>query len=395
MKSRWTALAIIFASYLQFTLNWFAIIPMFPRLVEELSLTSLQIGGVASAFVAGYGIAHIPAGIVAERYGMRFALLSGIAVEGIGVIATAVAHSYEIILLARFVGGIGASIYAGSAIGLVAAWFRRHELATANGLITGFAFALGAAIGLLGWGILADMIGWRIAILTGAAVSAVSFLFMLAAYPHPPEDHIGATDASNSAASLSRSFSNKRLWVMSIAYSGGYGSYFTAVAMIPGYAVDALHLSPERGNELGTIMLLSGIIGSFLAGWLVDRVLGFLRTFLLACVLEAAALVMIPWLSPVYLPWVAGVIGAMMVLAFVSWIGLPGSMQAAFRASDVPTAAGLMLTIVAVGGVVLPPLYTELARKVGPDIGWFGLGAITILSVCVAFLDRETSQDSK
>ena len=388
VKDRWAALTIIFASYLQFTLNWFSIIPMFPRLKAEMGLTPLQIGGVASAFVAGYGIAHIPAGIVAERYGMRFAMLSGIALEALGVFMTSTAHAYEILLVARFLCGVGASIYAGSAIGLVAAWFRQYELATANGLITGFAFALGAAIGLFGWGGLADVVGWRTAILAGAAVSVLSFLLLLVAYPRPPVNDIGATTAHQSAASLRRSLTNKRLWIMSVAYLGGYGSYFTAVAMMPGYAVERLQLPPEVGQQLGSILLLSGMIGAFLAGWLADKLLGLLRTFLLASVLEAAALMTIPWISPIYLPWAAAVIGAMVVLAFISWIGLPGLMQETFRASDVPTAAGLMLTIAAVGGVVLPPFHAELTTRIGSGAGWYGLGLVTIIFASIAILDR-------
>lgn len=132
---------------------------------------------------------------------------------------------------------------------------------------------------------------------------------------------------------------------------------------------------------------MSGIIGSFLGGWLADRSLGLLRTFLLASVVEAGALIAIPYASAFGLEIAAGLVGAATILAFVSWIGLPGLMRTSFRASDVPTAVGLMLTIVAVGGVVLPPVYAELVAHVGVQGGWAGLAAITILCGLVALLD--------
>ncbi|HVJ43849.1 MAG TPA: MFS transporter [Dongiaceae bacterium] len=392
MTNRWVALVIIFASFLQFTLNWFAIIPMFGHLIGEMGVSPLQIGGIVSAFVAGYGIAHIPGGILAERYGMRFALLAGIAVEGIGAVMTASAHGYQILLIARFLCGVGGSIYIGSAVGLTSAWFRERELATANGLITGVAFSVGAAIGLFGWGMLGEAIGWRPALLAGAGVSVVSLLLLVVAYPHPPVEDIGMPVEGHSLASLRRVISSGRLWVMSLAFFGGYGSYFTAVAMLPAFAVETLHLDPEQGHEIGAILLLSGIIGSFLGGWLADRVLGLLRTFLLACVLEAVTLLLIPHVGVVGLQVAAGVVGAATILAFVSWIGLPGLMRARFRASDIPTAVGLMLTIVAVGGVVLPPLYAELSQSFGVSAGWIGLAAITVLCGCVGLFDARQMQ---
>jgi predicted MFS family arabinose efflux permease len=392
MRNRWAALAIIFTSFIQFTLNWFAIIPMLSQLTREMSLTPLETAGISSAFVAGYGIAHIPGGMLAERYGMRFALLAGVALEGFGAFATSEARSFELLLLARFLCGVGGSIYVGSAIGLTAAWFRQHELATANGLITGVAFSLGAAIGIFWWGHLADLVGWRAAIQAGSAVSAASLLLLFAAYPRPPIDDIRTPAAPHRAASLRRSLVTKRLWSMSFAYFGGYGSYFAAVAMMPSYAVNTLHLSRDEGNRIGAILMLSGMIGSFLGGWLADRVLGLFWTFLFACALEGVMLIMIPLVSPAYLTWVAGGMGLAVTLAFVSWIGLPGSMQATFRTSDVPTAAGLMLTIVAVGGVLLSPLYAALATTVGPDRGWVALGALTIAFATIAFVNSDAPQ---
>ena len=62
-------------------------------------------------------------------------------------------------------------------------------------------------------------------------------------------------------------------------------------------------------------------------------------------------------------------------------------MRASFRPSDVPTAVGLMLTIVAIGGVMLPPIYAELVVHVGARGGWAGLAGITLLCSIVALLD--------
>ena len=101
MSNRWVALAIIFASFIQFTLNWFCIIPAFGAIVGELRLSFAQVGGIVGAFIAGYGIAHIPGGSIAERYGMRAAMLLGIAVETAGAGLSAWAPTLGTLLAAR------------------------------------------------------------------------------------------------------------------------------------------------------------------------------------------------------------------------------------------------------------------------------------------------------
>ena len=43
MTNRWAALAIIFVSFIQFTLNWFCIIPAFGSIVGEMGLSFAQV----------------------------------------------------------------------------------------------------------------------------------------------------------------------------------------------------------------------------------------------------------------------------------------------------------------------------------------------------------------
>jgi MFS family permease len=103
---RWIALAILFISFLQFTLNWFSVIPAFPAMTGELALDLPQIALVVSAFMAGYGITHIPGGLLAGAFGIRAALLLGIALETIGAGLTAAAPNYETLVLARGLSAI-------------------------------------------------------------------------------------------------------------------------------------------------------------------------------------------------------------------------------------------------------------------------------------------------
>jgi len=395
MANRWVALAIIFLSFIQFTLNWFCIIPAFGSIAAEKHLSFGQIGLIVGIFIAGYGVAHIPGGWIAERYGMRAAILLGIAVETAGAGVTGWAPSYEMLLAGRLLCGVGGSIYIGSAVGLTAAWFHDRELALANSIITGIAFTVGAATGLFGWGLIVAALGWREAIGVGAGVGAATLALMLLLFPTPPRrasdvvrgEHLGM-------ASLRRVFGSRILWLMGLAFLGGYGSYFSAAQLLPHYAQARLSLAPADAEQISVILLLSGVPGAFIGGWLADRLFGVVPVFLAACLLEGVALILVPYLGVTGLEVAAAVIGGTAITAFVVWVTIPGQQSQAFRISDVPTAVGLMLTIVAVGGAAMRPLYSMITTRWSPESAWAFEGVASMAFAAIAFLARASAANA-
>lgn len=386
--SRWTALTLIFLSFLQFTLNWFCIIPSFGAIAKDLHLSFTQVGGIVGVFVLGYGVAHVPAGWIAQRFGMRNAMLLGIACETLGAAMSAWAPSYEVLLAGRLVAGVGGAIYFGSALGLTAAWFREHELATANGLVGGVAFTVGAVIGLFAWGPIAEALGWRGALLLGAGIGVATLVMVFLLFPTPPGDAGEMSGEHLDVASLRRIFGSPLLWIMGIAYIGAYGSYFTAAQLLPAYAEKVLHVAPQSAETVSVILLLSGIPGSFVGGWLSDKVLGVLPTFMLACAIEAIALIMIPYVGQTGLEVAAALIGGFGIAGFVGWVTIPGQRSDAFHLSDVPTAIGLLLTMAAIGGAGIPPLFSKIASSWSFEVGWVFTGVITLLFTALALLSR-------
>lgn len=389
MEKRWVALSIIFVSFLQFTLNWFCIIPAFGGIVGDMKITFAEVGVIVGMFIAGYGLAHIPGGWIAERYGMRTALLLGIGLETVGAAVSAWSPSFSVLLLGRFLCGIGGSIYLGSAIGLTAAWFRGKELATANGLITGVAFTVGAAIGLFGWGPIVAAIGWQNGLWVGAAIGLVTFLVIIPLFPTPPSTSGDVLEGHHlGAASLRRVFGNPNLWIMGLAFLGGYGSYFSAAQLLPHYAQSVLNIDAGKAEIVSVVLLVSGIPGAFIGGWMADRSFGVFYTFLGVCLIEGLTFMLIPHLGFVGVVIAAAVVGAVGIAAFVPWVSIPGQPRSGFLISDVPTAAGLMLTIVAIGGATVPPLFSKIAADWDFQTAWMFQGVITIAFALLALLSK-------
>lgn len=389
MKNRWLALAIIFIAYFQFPFNWFSVVPAFGGIVNDLKISFTQVGLIAGMFIAGYGIAHIPAGWFAERYGMRAGMIFGVVVQTLGTAVTAWAPSYEAILVGRLLAGIGASVTMGSSVGLVAAWFRGKELATANGIIQGVGFTVAAATGLYGWSLVIEPLGWRQGLFVAAGVGAATLVFLLAFFPSPPKGSDDVLEGHHlDKNSLRRIFGNRTLWIMGLALLGAYGCYFSAANLLGHYAQERLKLSASAGDGIGAILFLGGIVGGVIGGWLTDKVLGRLPTFLLACFAEGIMFFLIPHLNLLGLQIAAAVVGVGLIVAFVPWVSIPGDADSGLRLSDVPTAIGLMLSIVAIGGATIPPLFSKIATEHGFDAAWQFQGVLTIGFALLALLAR-------
>jgi predicted MFS family arabinose efflux permease len=368
---RWIALAILFISFLQFTLNWFSVIPAFPAMTGELALDLPRIALVVSAFMAGYGITHIPGGLLAGAFGIRAALLLGIALETIGAGLTAAAPNYETLVLARGLCGIGGSIYIGSTLGLIGAWFRGHELVTATALVAGVAFTVGASLGLFAWVPVITGLGWRPALLIGALIGAATFVMMLVLFPQPEgEAAAGIRGGQISLDSLRRVFGSGNLWRLGLSFVGVYGSYFMAAQLLPEYAASHLGADSHAAAGLGTILLFGGIPGSFLGGWLAERRSRLMTIYLVNCVVESLAILAIPLLGLQGLQAAALIIGTSASLAFVIWISMPGLYTDTLRLADIPAAAGLLLSAAAIGGVACPGLYGRLVAAWGYPTAW-------------------------
>lgn len=383
MAKRWSALFIIFISFLQFTINWFNIVACFGDIVPAFQISLPEIGTIISMFLLGYGLTHIPGGWLNEQIGIHRAMLVGIAIETLGTLATAMAPNLSTLLVARLVCGIGGAIYIGSAIGITTAWFRRHELVTATGLVTGVAFTLGAAIGIFPWHHLVAAYGWRGSQYIGAGIGVLTFLMILFAFPVAPSIAEQVEEGHHlSLESLKRVFGNPNLWLIGFTNLGAYGAYFTVVELLPSYAQQHLALKPDSAALLGTLVLLCGIPGSFIGGWLADKLIGAVFTFLGACVSICVLVAVIPFVGPEALQWIAALIGCIAILGTVGWFALPGLYVNDLKLSDIPTAAGLMLSIAAIGGVIIPPLFGHIALKHGYTAAWDGIAAIVLLTAC-------------
>lgn len=392
LAARWSMLAIVSLGFFSLTLNWFDIAAAFALIAPDLQVGIPQLALLISLFLIGYGVAHIPGGILATRVGMKRTLVAGVLIEGVAGIASGLATTYPVLAVFRVVAGVGGSIFIAVAFGAVTVWFEGRELALALGISGGAAFSVGVAVGLYVWTFVQAAMGWHLALVLGGAIGVVIAAVTALAFRTPP-DATTLAGIAVTRAGLREGLGHRDLWIYGLTLLGGYGAYFTTAQLLSEYAVADRGFSPAAGGLLAALVGLAGIPGSVLGGMWADRSRNTRNFVMGPLLLIAVLLVAIPFV-PAALLWVLGTgIGFFLIFGFAAWSSVPGRV-AGVAHEHVGTAIGLMLTLTAVGGFLVPIVFGELVPAVGFTGGWVFLGVVTAVFAAVALAGHGTATDA-
>ena len=131
------ASAIVFVD----TMFFAAVVPILPALSDEFDLSKSTAGILAGAYAAGTLVAAIPGGWLAARIGVRPTVTLGLGLMTVSGLTFALADDAVVLIVARFVQGMGGAASWAGALG----WVLKAAPADRRGEMIGT--ALGAAIG--------------------------------------------------------------------------------------------------------------------------------------------------------------------------------------------------------------------------------------------------------
>jgi MFS family permease len=112
------ALYVFFLCFFLMLLDYMArqvVVSMFPVLKAQWSLSDTRLGWLVSAVSLAVGVLSVPLALVADRYSRVKAIAVMAVVWSAATAAGALAHTYEQLLLARFLVGVGEAAYGAAA----------------------------------------------------------------------------------------------------------------------------------------------------------------------------------------------------------------------------------------------------------------------------------------
>jgi MFS family permease len=144
---------------------------VFPLIKDDLGVSYVALGGTIALYYVVSGVCQTLAGFAVDRYGARKVLFIGLTLSTGGAALAGLAHSYEMLVLAALVAGVGNSVFHPCDFSILNARVRKERL--------GYAFSGHGIAGYLGYaaapiyGItMANAFGWRGALLGAAAIGA-------------------------------------------------------------------------------------------------------------------------------------------------------------------------------------------------------------------------------
>lgn len=221
-----------------------------------------SVGQTVTVFTVCYAVSAPVLGALLAGKPTRLLLLSALGVFALGNAATALATSFDMLLVARVIAGVGAGLYTPTAVATAAAMVKPELRGRALGLIIG-GLAMGTALGVPLGLTLATHFGWRstLWLITAMGVVAATWIGLCVpdvAVPLPP----------SLRQRLSILADRRVTATVSVSFLGAMGSlgFYTYVALYFRATAGVSEVLPDLWA-----WSLGGLTGTYATGVLLDH----------------------------------------------------------------------------------------------------------------------------
>ncbi len=255
-----------------------------PLIREEMGLTTSQLGLVFSAFAYPYAAMQILGGWMADKFGPKKVLIVLSLIWGVATVLTGFAGSVLMLVVLRFVLGIGEGGAFPTATRAFTYWMPVAERGFAQGITHSFA-RLGGAITPPIVLVIVAAAGWREAFIVLGAVSLGWTLLYAFFFKDSPDKHRRVTaqelqeigyrrgdsqQAAKAATPWRRLF--RRMWLVTfVDFCYGW-SLWVYLTWLPSYLKEARGFDLKQLALFTALPLMAGVVGDTLGGVLSDRI---------------------------------------------------------------------------------------------------------------------------
>lgn len=182
-------LTVVLVSYFMIVLDNSIIFTGLPQISTSMGLTAAELSWVQNAYTLVFGGLLLLAARAGDLLGRRRVFVWGLALFGFASLLVGTAPNETWLIAARAFQGIGAAIVAPASLSLVTATFpagpRRTRAVAAYGTTAG----VGASLGLVVGGALAEAVSWRAGFFINVPIAVVLIVLALRSVPVEATQH--------------------------------------------------------------------------------------------------------------------------------------------------------------------------------------------------------------
>jgi len=393
-KREFNAVASLVAARIVYAINWLNVGAIFVLMGPDLGAGVGGLGSVTSSFYIGIGLAQIPGGLLAARWGPKRVVVVGIFVSSLAALATSVCSTVTEIAALRFVVGVGMALVFAPGVVMVARLFRGGRSGMGVGLFNS-AYNVGGLVGLLGWIVIATATGWRPSLALGGGLGILTGALVLV---YVPQDE-GRADFAVGKDVLASILRDRQLILLGLGTLGLAVGNVVIGTFMGYYLVHAYGLSPSTAEAAASAVVAIPIFTSLIGGRYYDKTTRPRLMITASLAVSTVALLVCAFPSPL----------AALACAVTGGVAAGFGYTAAFAgAKDLNKAereydglAVAWVNCISLSGSFWPPLlYSYLAESSGYSSAWLGSAAVSAILVVPLLLmeegfGRETTAESR
>ncbi|MGA9743389.1 MAG: MFS transporter [Nitrososphaeraceae archaeon] len=248
-----------------YAINWFNIGSLFPFISKEFNQDVSYLGQLSGFFLLGIGLFQIPGGLFATKFGSRRSAILGILLSSIAVIISSLTTQIAVFIILRFIVGLGMAFFFSAGVTLITTYLGKRSEGTGIGLLNSFQ-AIGGIIGIFGWILVAEVLGWRLSLIMSGILGVAIGLTMI--FLLPVETQIRTTI---SISLLRKLLFSRYLVSLGVILTATQLAWGLTVSFFVFYLIDRMKISPEFAGIISSIPLIVYVFTSPITGKIYDK----------------------------------------------------------------------------------------------------------------------------
>jgi MFS family permease len=287
-----------------YAINWFNIASIFSHIASDFKQDISLLGLLSTSFLIGVGLFQVPGGIIAAIQGSRRTAIYGIIIASLAAFLCGLSSQLQQIEILRFVVGLGMALFFGSSVTLITRYLGRGSEGFAVALLNS-AHSIGGIIGIFGWVILAEVVGWRQSLLLSGAFGLISSIFLIVFLPskHGQEGGGGEVEKQQhqsqqqipkgkhsqiKISDIRKVLFDKSLFAFGLVLLGAQIAWGLPLTFIVFYLEDYLKVNSSTAGFIAGLGLISGVVSAPVFGRIYDKTKN-IRKLLFVCGLAMSA----------------------------------------------------------------------------------------------------------